>query len=298
LASFRKKVPSLNALVALEAAARHRSITLAADELGVTQAAVSRQVSALELELGTQLFLRKHRSIEPTPSCLLLASSLASSFAAISDSVDLVRSSNRSEIVTIGATLAFSTLWLLPRLTEFRERFPSVQIRVVSQDSRIHLTSGEVDVAIRFGTPPFEDGEVVASKADVIFPVCSLEYAKRLHDVDHFYEARVDLIASDVSDRDWYSWVDWFSRAGIKLPVPKPSLRFNHYYDSLQAARAGQGIALGWDLLVRNFLDDGSLVRLGELVVAPEGRYNIVVPRRAKRSAIRDIAAEWLANSL
>jgi len=288
----------LNALVALEAAARHRSITLAADELGVTQAAVSRQVSALEMELGTQLFLRKHRSIEPTPSCLLLASSLASSFAAISDSVDLVRSSNRSEIVTIGATLAFSTLWLLPRLTEFRERFPSLQIRVVSQDSRIHLTSGEVDVAIRFGTPPFEDGEVIASKADVIFPICTHEYAKRFHHADRFYEAQVDLIAADVSDRDWYSWTDWFSRAGIKLPVPKPSLRFNHYYDALQAARAGQGIALGWDLLVKNFLDDGSLVRLGELVVAPEGRYNIVVPRRTKRSAIRDITAEWLANSL
>jgi LysR family transcriptional regulator, glycine cleavage system transcriptional activator len=298
LAGFRKNVPSLNALVALEAAARHKSITLAAAELGVTQAAVSRQISALELELGTQLFVRKHRSIEPTSNCLLLASSLANSFSAISESVDLVRSSNRSETVTIGATLAFSTLWLLPRLTEFRKRFPSVQIRVVSQDSRIQLASGEIDVAIRFGTPPFEDAEVIASKADTIFPVCSPEYAKRLDDTAHFYDLQTDLIANDVSDREWYSWVDWFSRAGIKLPVPKPSLRFNHYADALQAARAGQGIALGWNVLVKNFLDDGSLVRLGELVVTPEGRYNVLVPKRAKRMPIRDVAAEWLANSL
>ena len=298
MTSFRKSVPSLNALVAFEAAARHRSITLAADELGVTQAAVSRQVSALEMELGTQLFLRKHRSIEPTPSCLLLASSLASSFAAISDSVDLVRSSNRSEIVTIGATLAFSHALASPRLTEFRERFPPCRSVSCPRDSRIHLTSGEVDVAIRFGTPPFEDGEVIASKADVIFPICTHEYAKRFHHADRFYEAQVDLIASRVSDRDWYSWTDWFSRAGIKLPVPKPSLNSITPYDDIASRESGTGIALGWDLLVKNFLDDGSLVRLGELVVAPEGRYNIIIPRRAKRSAIRDIAAEWLANSL
>lgn len=298
MVGFRKNVPSLNALVALEAAARHKSITLAAAELSVTQSAVSRQISALEAELGTKLFVRKHRSIEPTSNCLLLASSLANSFSAISESVDLVRSSNRSETVTIGATLAFSTLWLLPRLSEFRQRFPSVQMRVVSQDARFQLESGEVDVAIRFGIPPFEDADVIASRPDTIFPVCSPEYAKRLDNVAHFYNADAELIANDVSERTWYSWGDWFARAGIKAHVPKPTLRFNHYADALQAARAGQGIMLGWNVLVNSFLQDGSLVRLGDLVVTPEGRYNVLVPKRAKRMAIREIAAEWIASNL
>lgn len=298
MAGFRKNVPSLNALVALEAAARHKSITLAAAELGVTQSAVSRQISMLEVDLGTSLFVRKHRSIEPTSNCLLLASSLANSFSAISESVDLVRSGDRSETVTIGATLAFSTLWLLPRLSEFRERFPLVQIRVISQDARIPLSSGEVDVAIRFGIPPFEDADVIASRADTIFPVCSPEYAKRLGNAEHFYETKADLIANDVSERTWYSWLDWFARAGVKAPVPKPGLRFNHYADALQAARAGQGIMLGWDVLVNNFLLDGSLVRLGDLVVTPEGRHNVLVPKSAKRMPIRDIAAEWIASKL
>jgi LysR family glycine cleavage system transcriptional activator len=298
LTSFRKNVPSLNALVALEAAVRHRSMTLAASELGVTQAAVSRQIGALEADLGIPLFVRKHRSIEPTPNCLLLASSLSNSFAAISQSVDLVRSPTRGAILTIGATLAFSTLWLLPRLNEFRERFPSLQIRLLSQDARIDLKSGEVDVAVRFGVPPFEDAEVIASKTDVIFPVCAPAFAERFETPEAFLRSPADLIEHDVSDRGWHSWASWFARAGAKAPTPSPSLRFNHYTDALEAAKAGQGVVLGWNVLVSRFLEDGSLVRLGDASIIPDGRYNVVVPSHVKKTSISSLAAEWLAQCM
>jgi DNA-binding transcriptional LysR family regulator len=296
--TLRKPLPSLNALLVLEAAVRHRGFTAAAVELGVTQAAVSRQIAALEQQLGTALFVRRHRAVEPTPACQLLASSLAISFASIADSVEAVRSSRRQDTVTVGATLAFSSFWLLPRIAEFRERYPSAQIRVVSQDSRIALAQGEVDVAVRFGVPPFDDGLVVASRADRVFPVCSPDYARRLDPVDPFGQGRHELIEHEVPDRSWYQWSDWFRRARIASRQVRPSLSVRHFSEALQAARAGQGLALGWGLLVQGHLDDGSLVRLGDLEVEAEGRYNVLVPMRRTLHPLRDVFVEWLAGNL
>lgn len=295
---IRKNFPSLNALVVLEAAVRHRSFTSAAEELGVTQAAVSRQVAQLEEELDTLLFVRRHRAVEPTPQCQVLASSLALNFANIAQSVEMVRSTKRQETVTVGATLALSTFWLLPRMGEFRKLHPSAQIRLMSQDSRFNLSSGEVDVIVRYGVPPFEDGVVLASRADEVFPVCSPEYAQRVGGGADVFRTEFDLIEQDVADRSWYSWQDWFMRAGIATAGAQPRLRFNHYTDVLQAARAGHGVALGWGVLVQSYLEDGSLVRLGDAVITAEGRYNVVVPLRRSLHPLRDIFVEWLAASL
>lgn len=297
---IRKTLPSLNALLVLEAAARHRSFTAAAAELGVTQAAISRQIAALEEHLGTPLFVRRHRAVEPTAPCQLLASSLAISFANIAESVESLRASKRPETVTIGATLAFSSFWLLPRIAEFRERYPSAQIRVVSQDSRIDLGAGEVDLAVRFGVPPFDDGLVVASRADQAFPVCSPAYAARLgrDPADVFASGDYELIEHEVPDRSWYQWADWFRRARIAARHVQPSLSVKHFSEALQAARAGQGLALGWGLLAQGFLDDGSLVRMGDAVVDAEGRYNLLLPLRRSPHPLRDVFVEWLAASL
>lgn len=295
---IRKQLPSLNALLVLEAAVRHRSFTAAAVELGVTQAAISRQVALLEEQLGTPLFVRRHRAVEPTAPCQLLASSLAIQFAAIGESIEMVRSAKRQEAVTIGATLAFSTFWLLPRIAEFRERYPSAQIRVVSQDSRINLAGGEVDVVVRFGVPPFDDGLVVASRADEVFPVCSPDYARKVGGAEVFAAGRYELIEHEVPDRSWYVWSDWFGRARVAAAQVQPSLSVRHFSEALQAARAGHGIALGWGVLVQGYLDDGSLVRLGDAVVQAEGRYNVLVPARRKPHPLRDVFVEWLAGSL
>jgi DNA-binding transcriptional LysR family regulator len=96
----------------------------------------------------------------------------------------------------------------------------------------------------------------------------------------------------------WYSWHDWFTRAGIATAHTQAKLRFSHATEALQAARAGHGIALGWGVLVQSFLKDGSLVRLGDAVITAEGRYNVVVPMRRKPHPLRDIFVEWLAASL
>lgn len=295
---IQKGFPSLNALVVLESAVRHRSFTAAAAELKVTQAAVSRQVALLEEELGAPLFVRKHRAIEPTPQCLLLASSLAGSFAKITESIELFRAKDQQRTVTIGATIGISALWLLPRLGEFRARFPSAQIKLVSQDARINLDSGEVDVLVRFGTPPFDDGQTLASRSDEVFPVCAPAYRDKLAAAGKSFPDGVDLIANNIPDRSWFTWNDWFVRAGISTENHTPSLLLGHYTEVIDAARAGHGVALGWGVLVNSLLNQGSLVRLMEASVQAEGRYNVVVPWRQKPNPVREVLIDWLAECL
>ncbi|MBB3350374.1 DNA-binding transcriptional LysR family regulator [Rhizobium sp. BK049] len=291
---FRRRLPSLTALVTLEAVLRRKSFTTAATELGVTQAAVSRQIALLEEELGQPLFVRKHRAIEPTAACVSLGATLAKSFADIAENVEAIQSRSQ-DVVTIGATVAFSSFWLLPRLAEFRRANPGILVRVISQDNPIALDDGEIDVAIRYGMPPFSDGTVIASRGDVITPVCSPDYLRRrgngpLGSTDEFIE-------TDVLDRSWYSWSQWVSLTRANIEV-KPSLRFNHYTETIAAARAGQGIALGWRMLVGTFLEDGTLVSAEASELAAEDRYNVIVPVKAKRSNARNLAAAWLTASL
>lgn len=291
---FRKRLPSLTSLIMLEAVLRHKSFTAAAGELGVTQAAVSRQIGILEEELGELMFVRKHRAIEPTPACVLLGTTLAQSFANISDVIHSIKSSSE-DVVTIGATVALSAFWLLPRLPDFRAQNPGIQIRVVSQDSKIDLDDGQVDVAIRFGIPPFNDGTVIASRGDTITPVCSPDYLQRR--TPGPLGVNDELIETEAEERSWLTWSHCMVQLGLDFPF-KPSLRFNHYTETISAARAGQGVALGWGALVQTFLDDGSLVAVDDTSIAVEGRYNVLVPIKSRRTVAVDRACSWLTASL
>src|SRR5262249_38643406 len=142
---FRRALPSVNALVTFEAAARLKSFTAAARELGVTQAAVSRQIRLLEDDIGVALFQRGHRRVEPTPAAGVLGTTLSNCFQTIYDTMAVIRQPREAEALTVGATVAFSHFWLLPRLSAFRERHPDLPIRIISQDAAIDLASGEMD---------------------------------------------------------------------------------------------------------------------------------------------------------
>lgn len=292
-----KNVPSLTALVALEAVVRHKSFTEAARELGVTQAAVSRQIAYLEQDFEVSLFNRGHRCVQPTSACAELAALLSEHFSGITSAVEAIRAVDKEQVVTIGATVALSNFWLLSRLIEFRQLHPDVQLRVISQDSKINMESSNVDVVIRYGNPPFDDATVLASCGDMIFPVCSPAYATKLAD-RHFWEMSTDLIEYDAADSLWYSWPKWYAQMGLKKPSGEPSMKFSHYTETIAAAKAGQGVALGWGVLVNTFIQDGSLVVLSERALVPNGQYNILVPLSAPRNGVGELAANWLISAL
>ena len=293
--SFKRNVPSISALVTFEAASRLRSFTAAARELGVSQAAVSRQVRLLETDFGVQLFHRAHRAVEPTQAGARLGRTLSTAFDTISQDIDAIRSPRDGNTLSVGGSLAFTQFWLMSRLPEFRERYPGIRIRVVSQDEPFDLRTDEVDVMVRFGVPPLTGGRSVSSVGDMVFPVCApgfnrAEETRGLHDLP--------LIGSDAPDPTWMQWGQWFRHVGLDGPPPGVALHCNHYTDAILAAMAGQGVALGWELLVADLLRSGKLVRLGELAVSSPAHYTIMLPEHRDSHPVVHDFAHWLAGRL
>jgi DNA-binding transcriptional LysR family regulator len=291
---LRREVPSLGRLAVFQAAVRTGGFTRAAEHLGITQAAVSRQIRGLEHDLDAALFVRANRRVELTPAGRILAKAVEEAFSTIGEAVATVRKASGPEVLTIGATLAFSHFWLLPRLPAFRSRHPSIPIRVVTEDTPSEASLSGLDVLLRYGAPP-RGAEAVASVGETVFPVASPGFAAGLG-TDLSLSRLVDLplIDSDVAEPSWLSWRRWFQSAGSERTPKAGALRFSHYSDAVYAAIAGEGLALGWALLLERPLSDGRLVKVGSVAVTPPERYHVLLPnRRAKRDAVRAFA-EWL----
>lgn len=297
--SLRRSVPSMSALATFEAAARLASFTNAAAELGVTQAAVSRQIKLLEDDLNTRLFVRANRRVVLTPSGAALAATASNAFGSMAEMIETIRQPVAEKVVLIGATLAFSHFWILPRLSAFRARHPEIKLKLMADDGITDLRRDRLDLAIRFGKPPFADARSLGSTPDEVFPVCSPHLL-----VQHGMAAdRADLldlplIASDILNPSWLTWRSWAQSVGLGEALGRASdrsgLRFNHYTDTIQAAVNGEGVALGWSALLQSQLAEGRLVRLGQVSLRTEGRYHLLVPLGRPVSAVSSIFIDWV----
>ncbi|MER0237999.1 LysR substrate-binding domain-containing protein [Fulvimarina sp. MAC8] len=297
--ALRGSIPSLASLATFEAAARLGGFTKAAEELGVTQAAVSRQIKLLEVELHTSLFVRGHRRVDLTPAGQVLARAVSHSFDTMAEAIAQIRQPALTGTVTIGATHAVSHFWLLPHLKAFREANPGIKLRVLSQDNHFDLRGDDVDLVIRFGRPPFRDGVLVGSVTDEVFPAASPALANELG-ADFRAErlSEVPLITTDIPDATWVSWRQWHAEAGLGRFSEASALRFSQYNDAVYAAIAGEGIVLGWRLLLSQVLADGRLVPLGERTVRSSGLYNVVIASRKTDNLTVQAAAGWIAERL
>jgi DNA-binding transcriptional LysR family regulator len=279
-----------------EAAARLKSFSRAGLELNVSQAAVSRQIKVLEADLGIRLFERGYRGIELTPPAAHLSNVLAQSFESISEAVEGIRSARKPRLIRVGTTVAFSHFRLLPRLKTLREEYSNLNIRVIARDEAFDLRRDEVDIIMRFGVPPFEDGVIVSQVRDNVFPVCSPTLKAKIGDGDDLFALRsAPLIGTDAQNRTWMNWAEWFSQSGFKDLNPVVELDFNYYTDGIAAALAGQGIALGWDFVVRDLLMSGQLVRLTGKSVPSHATYNVVVSRSGLKNQLIQDASEWFS---
>lgn len=290
MAGFRREVSSLGALATFEAAARLMGFTRAAEELGVTQAAVSRQIKLLEAELNMPLFLRGHRKVELTPAGAVLSRALTGAFDQVAEALESIRRPVAGKTVTVAATLAFTHFWLLPRLPAFRAAHPEVQLRLVSQDSGFDLRRDAVDVLIHYGKPPVEGAQCLAALPERVFPVCAPALAGRPLD-------SLPLIACEWVEPSWLGWRRWAQMAGL-APITRPSaLRFTQYSDAIYSAIAGEGVALGWQALVGGHLAEGRLVRLGAAEVVPEEANMLLVPVARRASKQAKLFTDWLVSA-
>ncbi|WP_425407208.1 transcriptional regulator GcvA [Hwanghaeella sp.] len=286
------RLPPLNTLRAFEAAARHMSFTKAAEELFVTQAAVSHQIKTLEDALGVKLFKRLNRALLLTEEGQTFIPSVRQALDLLMQGVNKISQVEATGALNVSTLPSFAAGWLVPRLDRFRKKHPEIDVRLTAGERLVDFSRDDVDLAIRYGRGRYADLISDRFMEEEIFPVCS---PKLLEDADHPLNTPEDLKYHTLLHDDMPTgWAEWLDVAGIKGVNPTQGPYFDMSALVVQAAVQGQGVALGRSSLTASALESGLLVKPFDLTIPIDFAYFIVCPpeyyNRPKVSAFR----EWL----
>lgn len=291
-------MPALDLFRGFEAAARHLSFTRAAEELFLTQSAVSRQIQALEAGLGVELFVRRNRGLALTAAGEQMQRAVQEALQTLRDAVRRITPDPRQILVTVTSSVSFCSLWLIPRLAAFRKRHPQVDVRISADNQVLDLDRERIDIAIRYCPVAKAPPASIRMFGEEILPVCSPALMK---DRSRPLKAVADLqrhvlLHLDESDRPipWLTWGVWLESVAMADLKPAGSLRFSHYDQVINAAVGGQGVALGRRPLVKNFIEEGSLAVPFQLGAVTDRAYYIVrTAATAARGEVTDFV-DWL----
>jgi DNA-binding transcriptional LysR family regulator len=291
----RWQLPPLELLPAFEAAARLLSFTRAADELSLTQSAISRQIQALEESLGTRLFERRTRALLLTDNGQRYYQQVQVLLRELDDATQKLRGAAAARTVTVTTTPGFASLWLIPRLNGYLQAHPGVDVRISATYESINLEQSGLDLAIRYGPDEELQGYPAVFEESVI-PVCSpalaADPARPLREPADLH-AHV-LLHSDDAKYSWTEWNLWLHVHGLRDLKPAGMLQFNQYDQLIQAAVNGQGVALGRLPLVKRMLRDRQLVTpFKKSVVSSRGYFLVRSARAAGKKDVAEFAA-WL----
>ncbi|MDV2079188.1 transcriptional regulator GcvA [Marinobacter xestospongiae] len=255
-----KPLPPLNSLVAFESAARHMSFTRAAAELHVTQGAVSRQIRHLEDYLDQALFVRDKRQLKLTQTGTEYYTSVQQVLLGLAEATSDILQWQLNKQITVATSNAMASLWLLPRLPEFQDQFPQIDVRILATDTLKGVRSSEYDVALFYYRKPPAGMIATPLFRERVYPICSPGFLARQQLDDPEQVLATTQLWLDSSE-NWLTWKEWFRSVGLKQTEPRRRLNLNNYPMLIQAALNGQGIALGWEQLVEQYLDNQLLVR-------------------------------------
>ncbi len=262
----RRRPIGLAALRGFESAARHLSFTLAATELHLTQSAVSRQVSALESDVGHRLFIRKTRALALTPAGERLARTTRQALSAVDRAVDEIRGNTASPRVSVTTFSSFASLWLVPRLTAFQRAYPNIEIRIDAQGRRVDLEAEGVDIALRRCRPQDAPAGAVPLLEEDMTPALSSELLNRFggrlqSPADLLRIPRIE-IEDDLPGPTLGSWSRWFEVAGVgaERETNSPVMVVAYMDQSMQAAARGQGAVLAYPPFREDLVANGQLV--------------------------------------
>lgn len=286
-----RRLPALASLRAFEAAGRHQSFKRAADELGVTPAAISHQIKLLEETLGFALFRRGVRRVDLTPEGQRLFPVLRDGFDRIDETLTELRQPQR-RVLTLSATPLFTARWLVPRVDSFRKMNPGVDLRLHATVEPVDLAAGEADAAVRYGRGPFPGLAARPLVAQRFVPMCSPSLNLKAPD---------DLREAPLLHSEWYrqgpdtpTWARWGEISGVTGVDWTKGTTFTDESHTIQAAIAGHGVALLSPLLLSAELEIGTLVQpFGPSLAGLE--FHFVHPD-SPQSALKCAALEtWLA---
>ncbi len=293
------RMPSLGFLEGFEAAARHASFTRAAEEMHLTQSALSRQIQTLEDELGTRLFVRRHRSIELTAAGRVLYETAVVTLDALARAAERIRQDAKARPLVVSTTIAFASLWLLPRLPQFRARHPGTDVFLSANNRIIDLEREGIDLAIRYcpeAAAPPDAPRLFGERLQVVCAPALLRDRTRPLKKPADLARHALLHFSDEQGRyPWLDWSVWLAANGVPDLVPAASMRFNQYDLMIQAAVEGQGIALGRSPLVERYLADRHLASPFPAMAESSRAYFALRSARAHDRPDVDAFVEWLA---
>lgn len=301
-----ERLPSLNALKAFEAAARHLSFSKAAEELYVTPAAISHQIKGLEDYLGVQLFHRLNRALVLTEAAQAALPKLQEGFACLAEAVQEIHNHDGQQTVTVWAAPSFAAKWLVARLNRFAALHPGIDLQVSASESLIDdkssrgaitdsLRNHAIDVAIPFGQGEYPDYRVDKLFSVSVVPLCSPSLLEGEHPLrqpeDLIYHT---LIHDDTGYKGRPDWPAWLETAGVDGVDTTRGLHFNHVSLALQAAIDGQGVVLSLKPLAADDLAAGRLIIPFDLSLPVEYAYYVICPEATAERPEITAFREWL----
>jgi LysR family transcriptional regulator, glycine cleavage system transcriptional activator len=291
----RFHLPPLDLIEGFEAAARNLSFTKAAEELLVTQSAISRQIRGLEEHLGVALFERRARAIALTEQGERLQRAVSDLLERLQQVTDALRADGGARHLTVTTTSGFASLWLIPRLRRFTQLYPDVDVRISATYKSVNLERSLVDVAVRYlRTDAAPEGAKLLF-GEELFPVCSPLLTSEgerplrgLQDLRHHALLRID------DPNGFLDWGTWLEAQGLSDFKPAASLRFDNYEQMIAAALAAQGVAMGISSLVSGLMASGQLIApFSKSVIGARSYYVISSATTGRRPHVEAFVA-WL----
>jgi DNA-binding transcriptional LysR family regulator len=296
---LRSRPISAGHLRAFEAVARHLNFRAAAEEMALTQSAVSRQIQSLEEEVGVGLFLRHTRAVELTGAGAQLLLAVQQSLPRIDGAVRQIRQNAGRKSVSLTTFASFASMWLIPRLEAFQRDNPEIDIRIDASDVALDMDIADVDIALRYGPAENMPKGALRLFGENITPVASPWLIKSNPPIKAAADiARFTLIEAGDAHRthlEWLTWRRWFEVNDMPRTQPRRWLYFNYAYQMVQAALTGQGVVLARSSLIAESLANGDLVEVlpHHRMDSPMAYWLITGPRNALRPEIQAFC-EWL----
>jgi LysR family transcriptional regulator, glycine cleavage system transcriptional activator len=288
------RLPSLNGLRAFEAAARHLSFTLAASELNVTQTAISHQIRRLEEELGIRLFVRQNRALALTAEARDYLPGVRAAFNDLRLATDRLLRKDDDKVLTVSTLASLAAKWLLPRLTDFQEHHPGIDVRITTSTSLVDFQRDNVDAAIRYGRGQWPGLRADWLMADELFPVCSpslLHGGKPLRSPEDL-KSHMLLHTSNANSDDWRLWL---TAAGLPADIARqPGITFDMIFMTIQAAIDGIGVAMGRTSYVQDDIAKGRLVVPFKIALPADAGFYLVAPEGRREAPKLAAFREWM----
>ncbi|MBI3230813.1 MAG: transcriptional regulator GcvA [Burkholderiales bacterium] len=288
-----RRLPNLAALRAFEAAARHQNFSHAAEEIHVTHGAISHQVRALEEDLGLALFVRNGKKLTITSEGSAFADVIRQALTEIAQAADGLRQQQNHMRLGVTALPSFAARWLSPRIGQFIEQYPNLEVSLQSSNALANFQRDGVDIGIRFGAGQYPGLITEHLLDDYYYPVASPHYngghlPTTIHELEHAHLLRCS----------GEPWVPWFRLAGSNFPEPTSGLVFQDSAMLAHAAVDGQGIALGRHSIVQSDIASGALIRLFDINLAASSSYYLVYPPHALAKPQVAAFRHWLLQQI